>query len=47
MQQLIVIIIGLVVFGYVVYHIYKTVFKKKSRDTKCGGCSSCSPISEI
>ena len=32
MQQLIVIIIGLVVFGYVVYHTYKTVFKKNSRE---------------
>ena len=38
MQQIIVIIIGIVVFGYVAYSIYKTVTKKPS-DNKCDGCN--------
>lgn len=46
MQQLIVILIGVVVFGYVIYQTYKTLTRKASNDSKCGGCSSCSPISE-
>ncbi|MBP8903533.1 MAG: FeoB-associated Cys-rich membrane protein [Paludibacteraceae bacterium] len=46
MQQLIVIVIGIVVFGYVLYQIRKTLTAKNSGETKCGGCSSCSPISE-
>ncbi|MEZ7867435.1 MAG: FeoB-associated Cys-rich membrane protein [Paludibacteraceae bacterium] len=47
MQQLIVIVIGVLVFGYVVYQTYKTLTNKStSSDVKCGGCNSCSPISE-
>ena len=37
MQQIIVIIIGVVICGYVIYSIYKTVTKKPT-DNKCNGC---------
>ncbi|NLO71165.1 MAG: FeoB-associated Cys-rich membrane protein [Porphyromonadaceae bacterium] len=47
MQQLIVIIIGVAVFSYTLYKIYKTVVKSNSNGTKCGGCDGCSPISEV
>ncbi|VBB47202.1 conserved hypothetical protein [uncultured Paludibacter sp.] len=40
MQQIIVIIIGVFVFGYLIYHIYK-IITKKTTDTKCGSCSGC------
>ncbi|MHB9056000.1 MAG: FeoB-associated Cys-rich membrane protein [Paludibacteraceae bacterium] len=46
MQQLIVILIGIVVLGYLIYQTYKTLTRKNSGETKCGGCNSCSPISE-
>ena len=42
MQDIIVIIIGLVVFGYLGYKIYKTLTKKPSSADKCGGCTGCS-----
>ncbi len=36
MQQIIVIIIGIVVFGYTFYKVYKTITKKTKNDNSCG-----------
>ncbi|MFV0392084.1 MAG: FeoB-associated Cys-rich membrane protein [Paludibacteraceae bacterium] len=44
MQQLIVILIGIVVFGYAFYKAYKTISHKSSSESKCGSCDSCAPI---
>ena len=41
MQDIIVIIIGLIVFGYLGFKIYKTLTKKPSPTDKCGGCTGC------
>ncbi len=41
MQDIIVIIIGLVVFGFVGYKIVKTMTRKPSPADKCGGCTGC------
>lgn len=45
MQQIIVIIIGMVVLGYVIFNVYKTI-TKKATDTKCGGCNADCTVSE-
>jgi len=42
MQDIIVIVIGVVVFGYVAYKTYKTLTKKASPNQKCAGCDGCS-----
>ena len=41
MQDLIVILIGIVVFSYVGWTIYKAITKKPSASDKCAGCSGC------
>ena len=41
MQDIIVIIIGLIDFGYLGFKIYKTLTKKPSPADKCGGCTGC------
>ena len=41
MQNIIVILIGIVVFGYLGFKIYKTLTKKPTPADKCGGCTGC------
>lgn len=41
MQNLIVILIGIAVFSYVSWKIYKMVIRKPSPADKCGGCTGC------
>ena len=41
MQDIIVILIGLLVFGYVGFRLYKTINKKPSPNDSCGGCTGC------
>lgn len=41
MQDIIVIIIGLLVFGYIAWKIWKLITKKASPADKCGGCTGC------
>jgi len=40
-QNLIVILIGIAVAGYVVWKIFKTLTRKPSPADKCGGCTGC------
>jgi hypothetical protein len=47
MQQLFVILIGVFVFGYVIYKIYRTITFKPPPDSTCGGCSSCALKNKI
>lgn len=43
MQQIIVIIIGILVLGYACNKIYKTIKSKSTSDGgSCDGCSNCS-----
>lgn len=44
MQQIIVILIGIIVLGYTCYKIYKTIKSKSTSDVTCDGCSNCAPI---
>jgi len=39
MQNIIVILIGIIVFGYVSWKIFKTITRKPG--DKCSGCSGC------
>jgi hypothetical protein len=41
MQDLIVILIGVGVFGYVGWKIYKTITRNPSPSDKCLGCTGC------
>lgn len=41
MQQLIVILIGVIVLVYVLFRIYKTITSKSASKNKCSGCNSC------
>jgi nitrate/TMAO reductase-like tetraheme cytochrome c subunit len=41
MQNLIVILIGIIVFGYVGWKIFKTLTRKPSPADKCIGCNGC------
>lgn len=41
MQDIIVILIGIIVFGYVGWKIYKSITRKPSPADKCGGCTGC------
>jgi len=40
-QDIIVIIIGAAVIGYVGWKIYKMLTRKPSASNKCGGCTGC------
>lgn len=46
MQQFIVIIIGIAVFGFALYKTYRTLQNTTddSSGPSCGGCNSCSPM---
>ncbi|MDD3320102.1 MAG: FeoB-associated Cys-rich membrane protein [Paludibacter sp.] len=41
MQDIIVLIVGIIVFGYVGWKIYKLITRKPSAADKCGGCTGC------
>mgnify|MGYP002078697259 CR=1 FL=1 len=41
MQEIIVVAIGILVLGYVIYQIYKTIFNKNADKNGCSGCSEC------
>lgn len=41
MQDIIVILIGLVVLSYVFFRTYKTLTRKPSPADKCVGCTGC------
>jgi hypothetical protein len=41
MQDIIVYLIGISVFGYVGYLIFRTLTKKASPADSCGGCTGC------
>jgi hypothetical protein len=41
MQDIIVYLIGILVFGYLVYLVIKTLTKKASPSDSCGGCTGC------
>ena len=41
MQDIIVILIGIVVFGYVGWRMYKIIFRKPDSSNSCGGCTGC------
>jgi nitrate/TMAO reductase-like tetraheme cytochrome c subunit len=41
MQDIIVLIIGIVIFGFVSWKAYKTITKKPNPADKCVGCSGC------
>lgn len=47
MQDIVVILIGLIVFGYVGWKIYKSMTRKPSSTDKCGGCTGCSLKEDI
>jgi hypothetical protein len=40
-QNIIVIIIGTLVIGYVGWKVYKMLTRKPSPADKCGGCTGC------
>lgn len=42
MQDIVVILIGIIVFGYVGWKIYILITRKPDSSDKCGGCSGCS-----
>jgi hypothetical protein len=41
MQNIIVLLIGVIVFGYVGWKIYKSITRKPDQSDKCGGCTGC------
>jgi len=41
MQDIIVIGIGVLVFGSVAYKMYKILTRKPKPNDKCGGCTGC------
>lgn len=41
MQEIIVIAIGILVFGYLIYQIYKIISNKNADKNGCSGCSEC------
>lgn len=41
MQDIIVISIGVIIFGFVGWKTYKTLTRKPSPTDKCSGCSGC------
>jgi len=41
MQNIIVILIGIIVFGYVGWKMFKTITRKPGPGDKCSGCSGC------
>jgi hypothetical protein len=41
MQDIIVVLIGIVVFGYVGWKIYKIITRKPGVNNTCGGCTGC------
>lgn len=41
MQDIIVLLIGLAVFGFVSWKVYKTFTHKPTPKDKCSGCSGC------
>ena len=42
MQNLIVLLIGFIVFAYVSWKTFRTLTRKPSPADKCGGCNGCS-----
>lgn len=40
-QDLIVILIGVVVIGYIGWKVYKTISRKQGPVDKCDGCKGC------
>jgi hypothetical protein len=41
MQDIIVTIIGVIVFGSMSWKVFKLITRKPSSNDKCGGCTGC------